>query len=96
MGSPTANIKPLKTNLARVYNMSEHQVVDRLLLGPLYSLRGKVIHEGKLFSNGLVLNYMQALLADLVDDMLGAPPRRLAPAMIDGVPGQAVLRAAIR
>ncbi|MBI2333222.1 MAG: hypothetical protein HYU84_13880 [Chloroflexi bacterium] len=65
----TTNIRPIKEALAKIYRINIEDVEPRFLIGRIFDLRGKIIHQGKQlrFRLGL-LEYLQAIYEDLLFD----------------------------
>jgi len=71
----TTNIRTVVSTLAKAYGISSNDLAkDKFLIGRLFRLRGRIVHEGELVtvSPGLLL-YMQGLYADILFQFLKIP-----------------------
>jgi hypothetical protein len=72
LGMHDTNIRPLNDMLASAYGITRQQAAERFLLGRLYGLRGRIVHDGQLLKdNGWLKRYMENLFCDLLFEFLG-------------------------
>lgn len=86
LGMPArAGIGQLVESLSRAYGVPRGEARRRFLVGPLYGLRGAIVHDGKqpaLHSN--LLDYMRALFVDIFREQMGVGSVNAAQALLDG------------
>lgn len=70
----TTNIRPINKALASVYGISNHQSVEKYLIGRIFGLRSRIVHEGeKIPIDGRLLDYMGCVYIDLLLEAVRQP-----------------------
>lgn len=72
MGMPdTTSIKPLVDTLARAYGLSSEEAARRFMIGRVFGLRSRMVHQGELLSiHGNLIKYLQAVYVDILFEIL--------------------------
>lgn len=73
-----SNIAPLKAAVARATGLPTKRLAEKVPLGPVFGLRGKIVHEGFVPNlDGQFLEWMASLYKDAFCDRIGLPPSKL-------------------
>ena len=79
----TTNIRPANEALSRVYGISLEEATRRFHIGRIFSLRGRIVHQGSQVPiNGRLLDYFESIFADLLLDAVGHKPEKRAEAFL--------------
>lgn len=80
----TSDISAIQDSLARAYGLTRREAGDTFLIGKLFGLRSRIVHDGRTPElHGAVNLYLQSIFADVLADHLSLPPRRTALAWVD-------------
>jgi hypothetical protein len=78
------NIRPVNERLGAIYGMSHDRAAARFRVGPIFGLRGRIVHDGERPSIGQYLRaYLDDLFVDLLADAVGLPSEGRASARLD-------------
>lgn len=70
----TTDVRPLNNSLSRAYNLSRDTVENHFAVGRLQGLRSRIVHKGQIISiHKDLLDYLEALYADILNENLGLP-----------------------
>lgn len=75
VGMPDTNVRPVRESLAAGYDVDVAKAEERFRIGRLYGLRSALVHHGEIRGRvGLgLLDYLRAVVADLVLAQVGLP-----------------------
>jgi len=68
----TTNIRPIAQRLAKIYNLTEKELRERLSLGRLFDFRSKIVHEG--YRGGIyyyIIDCVRSIFLDILQDEIG-------------------------
>ncbi|HLO88395.1 MAG TPA: hypothetical protein VK203_25785 [Nostocaceae cyanobacterium] len=75
LGMENSDIRPINESLAKIYGLSNYKEAnDTFGVGRIYSLRGKIVHDGYIIPiHEQLQRYMEALYSDILLEKLGFP-----------------------
>jgi hypothetical protein len=79
MAMPSTEIQPVNQHLARAYGMPLAEVQETFAVGRLFGLRSRIVHKGWAEGlDGLLLDYLEAVVGDVLCAVLNQPCLRKA------------------
>jgi hypothetical protein len=71
----STNIRPINEALARTYGKTIDETIKTFVVGRIFGLRSRIVHDGEVLPIKFVLEeYIQAIFADVLCDMLQITP----------------------
>jgi hypothetical protein len=68
----TSNVRPINEALAKTYGMTVAAANQHFLVGRIFNLRSRIVHDGRIVPvHAQLLRYLESLFADLLAIMLG-------------------------
>lgn len=73
----TTNIRPISEVLSSIYDLTKEETDQRFQIGRLFSLRGRIVHQGEQIPiRGDLLDYIENIYADLLFDSISQASER--------------------